>query len=58
MRERGSGAPGTPGPRVPSLRRNRMGLVGIGLLLAQVMAALLAPTLAPHPPLDQDTTRA
>ena len=57
MRERGSGAPGTPGPRVPSLRRNRMGLVGIGLLLAEVMAALLAPTLAPHPPLDQDTTR-
>ena len=57
MRERGSGAPGTPGLRVPSLRRNRMGLVGIGLLLAEVMAALLAPTLAPHPPLDQDTTR-
>jgi peptide/nickel transport system permease protein len=39
------------------LRHNRMGLIGAGVLLAEVAAALLAPTLAPHPPLDQDTTR-
>jgi peptide/nickel transport system permease protein len=34
-----------------------MGLVGAGVLLAEVAAALLAPLVTPHPPLDQDTTR-
>jgi len=32
-------------------------VIGAGVLLAEVAAALLAPALAPHPPLDQDTTR-
>jgi peptide/nickel transport system permease protein len=40
-----------------SFRRNRLGVIGAGVLLAEVAAALLAPALAPYPPLDQDTTR-
>ncbi len=40
-----------------SFRRNRLGVIGAGVLLAEVAAALLAPALAPHRPLDQDTTR-
>ena len=37
------------------LRQNRVGVLGIGVLLAEASVALLAPTLAPHAPLDQDT---
>ena len=37
------------------LRQHRLGVLGIGILLAEVSVALLAPTLAPHAPLDQDT---
>ena len=40
-----------------SFRRNRLGVIGAGVLLFEVAAALLAPALAPYPPLDQDTTR-
>ena len=37
------------------LRQHRLGFLGIGILLAEVSVALLAPTIAPHAPLDQDT---
>ena len=37
------------------LRQHRLGFLGIGILLAEASVALLAPTLAPHAPLDQDT---
>ena len=39
------------------LGRNRLGVIGAVMLLAELTTALLAPVLAPHPPLDQDTTR-
>lgn len=37
-----------------ALRKNRMSWVGIGLLLFIVLAAVLAPWLAPHDPLQQN----
>ena len=37
------------------LRQHRLGFLSIGILLAEALVALLAPTLAPHAPLDQDT---
>ena len=37
------------------LRQHRLGFLGIGILLAEASVALLASTLAPHAPLDQDT---
>jgi len=46
------------GQRIRALvRRNCLGVIGAGVLLAELAAALLAPALAPYPPLDQDTAR-
>jgi peptide/nickel transport system permease protein len=45
----------TPWQRL--LRRNRLGAIGASMLLVELTAALLAPVLAPHSPLDQDTAR-
>src|SRR5262244_2551366 len=48
----------TPVLRMRALvRRNRLGVIGAGVLLTELAAALFAPALAPHPPLEQDTSR-
>lgn len=43
-----------PNALLQALSRNRLSWVGIGLLLCIVLAAVLAPWLAPHDPLQQN----
>jgi peptide/nickel transport system permease protein len=45
---------GRPNALWQALRRNRLSWIGIGLLLVIALAALLAPWLAPHDPLQQN----
>lgn len=47
-------SPARPNALWQALSRNRLSWVGIGLLLLIVLAALLAPWLAPHDPLQQN----
>lgn len=43
-----------PNPVLTALRRNRLSWIGIGLLLLIVLAAALAPMIAPYDPLKQN----
>ncbi|AHV91521.1 ABC transporter permease [Bordetella holmesii] len=43
-----------PNPLLQALAKNRLSWVGIGLLLFIILAAVLAPWLAPHDPLQQN----
>lgn len=47
-------SPARPNALLQALSRNRLSWVGIGLLLCIVLAAVLAPWLAPHDPLQQN----
>ena len=47
-------SPARPNALWQALSRNRLSWVGIGLLLLIVLAAVLAPWLAPHDPLQQN----
>ena len=47
-------SPARPNALWQALSRNRLSWVGIGLLLLVVLAAVLAPWLAPHDPLQQN----
>ncbi len=47
-------SPARPNALWQALSRNRLSWVGIGLLLLIVLAAVLAPSLAPHDPLQQN----
>jgi peptide/nickel transport system permease protein len=46
--------PAKPNGLLQALGRNRLSWLGLGLLLLIVLAALLAPWLSPHDPLQQD----